>query len=187
MILRFLRFILVGILVSSLGFVSSETLFADSKTKEVKSKITWEKGEVQGLKTQTVKVIDPNEQVDVEPKKTPAKPMATEYQAYDGAKFLDHVFGGRSQWSKKKWLVFTCLDGYQPILPVEDFLKGKGNFFMAVARKDGGEFAILNQIKEGKKEAVGPLYVVWVNPEMQTKEKAHHWPYQVVSITASNG
>lgn len=137
---------------------------------------------VNGPRTQVVTVQDPNEQTLKAAEGKLAPTIKTSYKAYEGLKAMDHLFKGRKNWSLAKTLKFTCADGYQPSLPVADFKSG--GFYFAVARSDGGEFQIANQIKDGKKESLAPVYLIWTDPAKQVMANAYFWPYQLTSVKA---
>ena len=124
--------------------------------------------------SKTVEVIDPNES-------QPGKPVKIKFHGFHGLKFVDRVFGNRGAWSKSKEIVFECADGYKPTLPTVEF--PAGNYYFATSREGSKEFSLVNNLKDGKKVALGPYYIVWTDKNYQTKEEAHYWPYQVVAIS----
>ena len=81
------------------------------------------------LPSLSVKVVDPNESL------SPAS-KEIEFEALDGTALLNKVF--KENWKESSFLVFKCLDGYQPILPTKDFLNR--GFYFAFKRKNSSFF-----------------------------------------------
>ena len=55
----------------------------------------------------------------------------------------------------------TCVDGYQPSIPVREFTQNKA--FLAISRTDQKEFTLVNTLQSNEKVSLGPTYLVWDN------------------------
>jgi hypothetical protein len=75
---------------------------------------------------ETVRVYEPYEQREVS------------YRALRFDAVLDALYGDR--WRREEELLFTCLDGYQPSVPVSRVLAHKA--WLAVARPDALAFTL---------------------------------------------
>jgi hypothetical protein len=163
----------LGLLVTS---IVSLNAWAGPTLKVEEGKKTRVIGEdlFSGIKTQTIVVVDPNVPAN-------GKPVKGSFSAYEGKQILDYAFGGRDGWAKSKTITFECADGYRPSLETKAFLDG--SFYFAHARSDGKPFTLVNNLKDGKETSLAPFYIIWTDAKMQTKEKSHFWPYQVVGFS----
>jgi mono/diheme cytochrome c family protein len=103
-----------------------------------------------------------------------------EFLAIEANPVISHLFGSE-KWLNEEELVITCLDGYEPTLPVEYFKKHKAYFALSIPSRK--EFKITNK---GQNETVdlGPLYLIWDNLHDRTVKTlgSPTWPYQVVKL-----
>jgi hypothetical protein len=160
--------------IITFSMLASSHLFAADLRVTIKGKESkLSAKEFNSLTVQTVEVVDPNES-------TARAKSKLKFRVYDGKEVLDRAFGSRENWTKAKVLTYECADGYKPALETKDFIAGK--FYFAFAKDDGKEFSIINNLKDGKKADLAPFYIVWSDASMQTKNKAHYWPYQVVAV-----
>jgi mono/diheme cytochrome c family protein len=109
----------------------------------------------------------------------PHENKEVKYKGYPANALFDKIYG--SEWRKMDDVLFTCTDGYQPLIPVEWFLKHEALF--AVERV-GAEFSVVNTTQANEKVTLGPFYLVWNNlnsPELKAR-KAEGWPYQVTTV-----
>ncbi len=115
--------------------------------------------------SQIVTVDDPNE-------KTKIKFRAIALNA-----LLNEIYG--RSWAKDEEMLFTCLDGYQPSLPVAQFIssEGEGEAFLAFERIGSKNLIIENKTEGGKKIAAGPFYLVW-----NKSVDGSSWPYQLTTF-----
>jgi mono/diheme cytochrome c family protein len=106
------------------------------------------------------------------------------YEGFDVGKLFAAVYG--DQWDQIDEVLFTCVDGYQPVLPMDRFNQHAG--YLVYRRLDQAEFKVENRF-EGKTDvALGPFYLVWNNlhsTELRA-EGASGWPYQVVGVELVN-
>jgi mono/diheme cytochrome c family protein len=94
---------------------------------------------------------------------------------------LDEAYG--PSWRTHEAILFTCLDGYEPTIPVRRVLEHRA--FLAIDRPGDAGFTVLKD-EEGtsKRIDLGPFYVVWENLDNARvrNEGDYGWPYQVVRI-----
>ncbi|MCA9544317.1 MAG: c-type cytochrome [Myxococcales bacterium] len=90
---------------------------------------------------------------------------------------LQQGFG--AGWRAADELLFTCLDGYQPALPVATALAGAP--WLVWARADGAPFRHTLP-GHAAPVALGPLYLVWPG----TPPEKAQWPYQVTAVETIN-
>jgi mono/diheme cytochrome c family protein len=94
---------------------------------------------------------------------------------------LDAAYG--PSWREHEAILFTCRDGYQPMIPVRRVVEQRG--YLAVARPGNVGFTIL-KYEEGTKKRIdlGPFYVIWENLDdaRMRSEGDYGWPYQIVQI-----
>jgi mono/diheme cytochrome c family protein len=83
-------------------------------------------------------------------------------------------------------VLFTCVDGYQPVLPMDRFNRYVG--YLAYRRLDQEEFKVQNRFQGESDVPLGPFYLVWDNLHSNDlrAEGASGWPYQVVGIDLVN-
>jgi hypothetical protein len=83
-------------------------------------------------------------------------------------------------------VLFTCVDGYQPVLPSDRFNRHAS--YLACRRLDQQAFNIQNRFQGQKDVPLGPFYLVWDN--LQSKELrdqgANAWAYQIVGVDLVN-
>ena len=102
---------------------------------------------------------------------------------------LDRIYGDSwRQAEQGSQFVFTCVDNYQPSIPVERFLNVDG--FFAVYRRDGrsddAAFKVRNRFQGNRVVPLGPLYLNWdkmdeIDPTQNSKVPSV--PYQIVGIS----
>jgi len=97
-----------GVLVLLLSLILGGSAFAKTSPKP------WSHTLFKTLPNLVVEVIDPNE---IPVSAGQPKPEPVRYKSYRGSEFIDKVLGGRVQWINKKYLAFTCADGYRAVLP----------------------------------------------------------------------
>ena len=121
------------------------------------------------LSPQEVTVMDPYEKERVQ------------FLAFDLAAVFDAVYS--PSWRDEEEIVFTCLDGYQPVIPVSRVKAHSA--WLAFKRIDQTHFTILKQESgEQKTIELAPYYVVWENlddPQI-LMEADYGWPYQLVGV-----
>ncbi len=121
---------------------------------------------------ESITVWEPHEKVEVT------------YVGYRAVALFDAL--SNKEWRKHEDVVFTCLDGYQAVVPASRFTQHDA--FLAFARSDNPEFTLINQLQGNEKVALGPYYLVWDNrekPDLKA-EGGHGWPYQVKSVSFLN-
>lgn len=102
------------------------------------------------------------------------------YEGFDTAKLFAAVYGDR--WNEIDEVLFTCVDGYQPVLPMDRFNKHAG--YLVYRRLDQAEFKVQNRFENKKDVPLGPFYLVWNNLHSNElrAQGASGWPYQVVGV-----
>ena len=88
------------------------------------------------------------------------------------AALLDWAQG--PEWRAAEDLLLTCVDGYQPVLPVA----GAAGGWLAWAREDQPEFVVHKP--DGAAIALAPYYLVW--EDRDPTGTRHPWAYQVVGV-----
>jgi len=101
------------------------------------------------------------------------------YQAVPFRELIESVYGPKWREAGEE-LLFTCVDGYQPSIPLSVFKTNRS--FLALA-KAGEEFQI-EKSEDKKIISLGPTYLIWENlKNREIREKAGSiWPYQVVAV-----
>lgn len=118
------------------------------------------------VKSQTVTFLEPHELVN---------------KTYEGVSFpelLKKIYGEKLKNFTQ--VRFTCLDGFQPIVPLKDILEGKN--FLSFRDTKSASFDIQ---KQGKTTPVGPFYLVWKHQMKGEALETHlqlYWPYQVKAV-----
>jgi mono/diheme cytochrome c family protein len=102
---------------------------------------------------------------------------------YRGVPFntlLEKVYG--DSWKKTEEILFTCVDGYQPSLPLSRF-EGFTSY-LAFERKGAKEFSLVDKLHSGETVQLGPFYLVWDNMKSDTLKRlgAEGWPYQITTV-----
>jgi mono/diheme cytochrome c family protein len=115
-----------------------------------------------------ITVHDPHEDKDVT------------YEGFAIAGLFAAVYG--EQWQKIDEALFTCVDGYQPVMPVDRFTKHAG--YLVFRRLDQKAFTVHNRFQDQSDVPLAPFYLVWDNrgSEVLRAEGANNWPYQVVGV-----
>lgn len=106
------------------------------------------------------------------------------YEGFDIAKLFAAVYG--EQWRKIDEALFTCVDGYQPVLPMDRFEHYAG--YIVYRRLDQAQFKVQNRFQNQSDVPLGPYYLVWDNLKSSElrAEGATGWPYQVVGVDLVN-
>lgn len=156
----------LNILPATLARASGEVVVFKNDGKEVS---TMSLVEAEKLSPIEVKIVyEPHEKKDVP------------YRAMSFNRLMDKVYG--DAWRKADEVLVTCMDGYQPSIPVQKFLKFDA--WLAVARTDQAAFQVVNSLQNNEVVGLGPLYFVWddkKSPQLKGEGAADH-PYQVVGI-----
>lgn len=114
----------------------------------------------------------------------PHEDKAVTYEGFEIGKLLTAVYGDR--WSAIDEVLFTCVDGYQPVLPMDRFTRHSG--YLVYRRQDQAVFNVQNRFQNEKDVPLGPYYLVWDNLKSDElrAQGANGWPYQVVGIDLVN-
>ena len=106
------------------------------------------------------------------------------YECFDAAKLFAAVYG--DQWKQIDEVLFTCVDGYQPVLPMDRFNRHAG--YLVYRRLDQTAFNVQIRFENKKDVPLGPFYLVWNNlhSDELRAEGASGWPYQVVGVDLVN-
>jgi mono/diheme cytochrome c family protein len=93
---------------------------------------------------------------------------------------LDLAFGSKA-WRSGQVLHFTCLDGYEPLVPVA--MLNDPRALVAFYRVGNPHFDLLQRFKGYKLEPLGPIYQTWdLSTEADIVEGKRSIPYQIVGI-----
>ncbi len=114
----------------------------------------------------------------------PHEDKTVTYEGFAAGELLAAIYGDR--WKEIDEVLFTCADGYQPVLPVDRFNHHSGYF--VYRRLDQGQFNVQNRFQGESDVPLGPFYLVWDNlgsSELRA-EGANGWPYQVVGVDLVN-
>lgn len=140
--------------------------FARHSEALVTRSLTWLRAAVPA---QTIRVHEPYEGREVV------------FEALPFAAVLDAVY--TPSWRGEEELLFTCLDGYQPTVPVRRVLEHRA--WLAFGRRGDPGFTIL-KLESGERRRIelAPFYLVWENLEDARLRQEHDygWPYQLVSV-----
>lgn len=121
------------------------------------------------LETQIVEVFEPHQRTTMT------------FRAFPLSAVLDDAYG--PTWRNREAIVFGCLDGYEPTIPVRRILEHSA--FLAVERPDEPAFTI-TEVQNGTERTVqlGPFYIIWENlRDAQIRaEDDYGWPYQVTRL-----
>ena len=116
-----------------------------------------------------IEVFDPHQREDMV------------FEALPLTQVLDDAYG--ASWREREAIVFSCLDGYEPTIPVQRVLTHAA--FLAVSRVGEADFMLLEH-RNGviRPVELGPFYVIWSNlDDAQIRaEDGYGWPYQVARI-----
>ena len=108
------------------------------------------------------------------------------YQGLPLIELLQHIYGDR--WRGRDDIQFTCSDGYQPAVPVQDALKYAP--LLAFRFDKPGSFVLLKNSSRGGSKTLdlGPFYLIWDN--LRFKELLARgpmfWPYQIEKINLTD-
>lgn len=110
----------------------------------------------------------------------PHEEKEVSYQGVESQILFDRIFG--QEWRKEDEILFTCTDGYQPSIPVADFLKNRSWFVFG--KTDKSPFEVVNNLQNKERVPLGPLYLVWDNlkNEELRQQGGNGWPYQIVKM-----
>lgn len=88
----------------------------------------------------------------------------------------------KSDWQKMEEILFTCSDGYQPSIPMAQFIKYDA--YLVFSRADDPKFMVTNKLQNNEKVTLGPFYLIWDNLKDKTLQAdgASGWPYQIVGM-----
>ncbi|MBC7846415.1 MAG: c-type cytochrome [Flavobacterium sp.] len=80
---------------------------------------------------------------------------------------------------KNSKIVFECIDGYKPEMPLELFLNARPYLaFQDVDAPKGSKWEVI--IKDGNEMNAEPFYIVY--PSVSEKDTRYKWPYNLVKI-----
>jgi mono/diheme cytochrome c family protein len=102
------------------------------------------------------------------------------YRGHPVQQLLTAVHG--EAWKKAELVLFTCADGYQPIVAVRKLERHQA--ILAFAAEGDPAFRLINKLQGDEQVPLGPYYLVWDNlsqPELKA-EGGIDWPYQVVAL-----
>jgi mono/diheme cytochrome c family protein len=93
---------------------------------------------------------------------------------------MDTAYG--KDWRKSEDILFTCADGYQPIIPASEFKKHEA--YLAIAVPGAKDFTVFSKIHENKPVELGPFYLVWNNlgDTVLMAQGPNYWPYQLTAV-----
>lgn len=81
--------------------------------------------------------------------------------------------------AEKYQIVFECIDGYKPMMPLQKFLSVKS--FLAVRDTDAPKGELWSKIiKDGNEMKAAPFYLVY--QDVSAKETDLEWPYNLIKI-----
>ncbi len=134
------------------------------------SKPGWSRAELaERVPAQPVRVWDPYELREIE------------LEGFAMNAVLDATFG--VSWRQGDELLMTCLDGFQPSIPVQRFLQHQA--WLAFRRLDQPDFNLVkHDVTPPVQVDAAPYYLVWTNlddPQVRA-EGDLGWPYQLVAI-----
>ena len=111
----------------------------------------------------------------------PYETSEVSFEAFSLAVVLDAIYS--PSWRDEEELLFTCIDGYQPTVPVRRVLKHRA--WLAFGRVGKAEFSIL-KLESGQQKRIelGPFYLIWENlDDAQVRQEGDYgWPYQLVGV-----
>lgn len=102
------------------------------------------------------------------------------YRVMPFTQLMDKVYGVK--WRNAEEILFTCIDGYQPSIPTEKFLKYEAG--IAFPENTADSFELVNTLQNNEKISLKPYYLIWNNLKSKDlrMEGASDIPYQVVGI-----
>ena len=107
----------------------------------------------------------------------------TSYQAFDFKALLNSVYKNdhKDQLKSAEEVLFTCSDGYQPSIPMQQFENHTA--YLAVSAGVNGPFEVVHKSDgSNKKISLGPTYLIWKDDPEVRADVETDWPYQVVSV-----
>lgn len=122
----------------------------------------------QQLPVKDIKVYEPHEKREVT------------YTGVAMRDLLQKVY--KSDWQKAEEVLFTCVDGYQPSIPMTQFQKYDA--YLVFRRADDPKFNVTNKLQNNETVPLGPFYLIWNNlkDKQLQEEGANGWPYQIVGM-----
>ncbi len=168
---------LSGVLLAVLCFMTSAALAAD----DALLKFSVRGKPVAQLTMVELKQKVPAVQITVW---EPHEDKTVTYEGFAVDKLFAAVYGDK--WSAIDEVLFTCVDGYQPVLPMDRFTRHAG--YLVYRRQDQAVFNVQNRFQNEKNVPLGPFYLVWDNVKSDElrADGANGWPYQVVGIDLVN-
>jgi mono/diheme cytochrome c family protein len=93
---------------------------------------------------------------------------------------MDAAYG--KDWRKSEDILFTCADGYQPIVPASEFLKHEA--YLAISVPGAKDFTVISKGHDNKPVELGPFYLVWKNlgDAVLMAQGPNYWPYQITTV-----
>ncbi len=102
------------------------------------------------------------------------------YRGVSVKALFNYVYG--EKWQQQEEVLFTALDGYQPSIPIDKFVKYDS--YLVYEKPNTAEFRLINRLQNNEDVALGPFYLVWDNlthPDVKSFG-ASLWPYQIISL-----
>ena len=102
------------------------------------------------------------------------------FQAFPADALFAGIYG--DDWKKSEEALFTCVDGFQPSIPLAEFGAHRG--FLAFARDGDPEFSVVSPDSR-ERVPLGPFYLIWENirdASIRKQGTIPGWPYQVAAI-----
>lgn len=101
------------------------------------------------------------------------------YKAVNASALIINEIDLRKIDPKNTKIVFECIDGYKPEMPLELFLKAKPYLaFQDVDAPKGSKWETI--VKDGNEMNADPFYIVY--PSVSSKDSRYKWPYNLVKI-----
>jgi hypothetical protein len=83
--------------------------------------------------------------------------------------------------AEKYQIVFECIDGYKPMMPLQNFLSV--NHFLPSGTRMHQRGIMVKIIKDGNEMKAAPFYLVYQG--VSAKETDLEWPYNLIKYTLS--
>ncbi len=101
-----------------------------------------------------------------------------QYKAIPFYPLLKAIYGDKL--AKADEVLFTCLDGYQPSIPLKRFETHQA---FLTYQKESGDYKFTDKVTK-KEVEYGPYYLVWENLKDAAliKEGNENWPYQLITV-----
>lgn len=101
------------------------------------------------------------------------------YKAFDASLLIKNEIDLTKIDPKNTKIVFECIDGYKPEMPLELFLNAKPFLaFQDVDAPKGSKWEPI--VKDGNEMNAEPFYIVY--PSDSEKDSRYKWPYNLVKI-----